>query len=452
MNNTSNYPRVLIIYISRINKADQHGVSIREWFGDWPKENLAQIYSGAEVGEEVFCRYNFKLGQKERRFGKYFFKIKDSSIGQSSYPINPDKYFAKINKLSFWSMFKNKISKFLINMGLWELIFRPILSKEMVKFVERFDPQIIYCQGYSLTFTRLPVMINKKFNIPICFQTGDDWPFNLYKNSPLSFAIKPIVHRAVKSLLSMSAARLANGKLMAQVFQERYNMSFETLMMCDNINRFRDAIPHRVVSNDTVSIVYAGGLGHGRWVSIVDLCKAAELLKNKGYNIIVTAFATEIPHESINILEEIKNLQLLPGPSHEKLPSYLKGADILFLPETFDPVEAAVIRLSISTKAHLYMMSEKPVLVYASAITGIVNYAKDEKWACIVEEQNLNKLALALQRLLTNNDYSKKIVNKGVEVVLKNHDEDNVKARFLAILKGIEKTTFYRNSSPVQNM
>jgi len=448
MNNKSNYPRVLIIYISRINKADQHGVSIRGWFGDWPKENLAQIYSGAEMGEG-FCGYNFKLGENDRRFGKYFFKIKDSSIGQSSYPISADKYFSKKNKPNFWSIFKNKIGKSLINMGLWELVFRPILSKEMIEFIEKFNPQIIYCQGYSLTFTQLPLMIHRKFNTPVCFQTGDDWPFYLYKNSPLSFLIKPIVHRVVKSLLLISAARLANGKLMAEVFQKRYNMSFEPLMMCDNINRFREAVPNRVVGNDTISIVYAGGLGHGRWVSIVDLCKAAELLKNKSFKIIVTAFATEIPHESINILEEIKNLQLLPGPSHEELPSYLKGADVLYLPETFDAVEAAVIRLSISTKAHLYMMSEKPVLVYASPVTGIVSYAKDEEWACVVEEQNLNKLSLALWRLLTDNDYSKKIVNKGIEVVLKNHDENNVKAKFLAILKGMGETNLYRNISPV---
>lgn len=450
MNNTSHYPRVLIIYISRINKADQHGVSIRGWFGDWPKEKLAQIYSGAEMGEG-FCGYNYKLGENERRFGKFFFKMKGSSIGQSSYPISADRYFSKKNKSNFWSTVKNKIGKFLINIGLWELVFHPILSKNMIEFIEGFNPQIVYCQGYSLTFTQLPVMVHKKFNTPICFQTGDDWPFYLYKNSPLSFLIKPIVHRAVKTLLLISSARLANGKLMRDVFQKRYGMSFEPLMMCDNLNRFREAVPNRVVGNDVISIVYAGGLGHGRWVSIVDLCKAAELLEKEGYKIIVTSFATEIPHESVKVLEEIRNLQLLPGPSHEELPSYLKGADILYLPETFDPVEAAVIRLSISTKAHLYMMSKKPVLVYASPVTGIVNYAKDKEWACIVEEQDLTKLSLALLKLLTDNDYTKRIVSKGIEVVIKNHDENNVRARFLAILGAIGKTNFYRNASPVAN-
>jgi glycosyltransferase involved in cell wall biosynthesis len=434
MNNTSRYPRVLIIYNSRINKADQHGVSIRGWFGDWPKENLAQIYSGGEVGQEVFCGYNFKLGQTERKFGKYFFKLKDSSIGQSSYPIKPSQGFTKLKKLSFWSLFKNRISKFFINSGLWELIFKPILSEEMIEFIEKFDPQIIYCQGYSLTFSWLPVMIQNKFDIPICFQTGDDWPFYLYKKSPISFVIRPIVHRAVKLLLLKSEVRLANGKLMADVYAQRYNIPFEVIMMCDNLDRFQKAIPSKVVNSDTISIIYTGGLANGRWYSIIDLCKAVEILQNEGYKIMVTTFATLIPQEAVKFLEKLENLQMLPGPSHENLPSYLKGADILYLPESFDPREAKAIRLSISTKAHLYMMSERPILLYASPITGIMNYAKEKEWARIVEEHNLKKLVQAIRLLITNIEYSRKLVKRGLEVVLKNHNEINVREKFVAFL------------------
>jgi len=435
MKNNNKYPKVLIIYHSRINKADQYGVSIRGWLDEWPKENLAQIYSGGEVGEETFFGYNFKLGHNERRFGKLFFKLKGSSIGQSSYSIELNQERSKLDKHSFWSLLKHKFGKWLICTGLWELIFKPKFSQEMIKFIEDFNPQVIYCQGYVLTFAWLPVMIHEKFKIPICFQTGDDWPAYLYRDSPLSFAIRPIVRRAVKMLLAKSSARLANGNKMAKEYFEKYGMSFETMMMCDSLSRFSKAVSQRVVNNDTISILYVGRLGHYRWVSIVDLCKAAELLNNEGYKIKVTIFATVIPPEAINTLTKLNNLQILPGPSHEELPSYLKGGDILYLPETFDPMEADSIRLSLSTKAHLYMMSEKPILVYSSPVTGIMNYAKEEGWACIVQEQNINKLKQALHNLIVNHEYRKELINKGVKVALKNHDEDKVRARFLTILK-----------------
>jgi glycosyltransferase involved in cell wall biosynthesis len=434
MKDLKKYPKVLIIYHTCINKEDLYGVSIRGWFADWPKENLAQIYSGGEVGEERFCGVNFKLEEKERRFGNLFFKIKGSAIGQNSFPILPQKNFLQLNKLSFWSLFKNRLSIFLINSGFWELIFKPVLSKGMLKFVKDFNPQIIYCQGYNLTFTWLPLMIQKKFNIPICFQTGDDWPSYLYKDSTFSFAIKPIIHQSIKSLLLNSSVKLANGKLMAEDYRKRYGISFEPLMMCDNLYRFRNAITRKVVNDAVLSIIYSGSLGLGRWNSIIDLCNAAKLLETQGFKIMITVFATLIPSEAVNKLREKDNLQILPGPSHEELPSYLKGADILFLPETFDPVKADEIRLSISTKAHFYMMSEKPILVYASPITGIVEYAKDEEWACVVEEQSLNKLSQAILKLITNNEYRKSLTNKGLEVVEKNHSQDIVRERFLSLL------------------
>ena len=154
MNEIKIFPRVLIIYNSRINKADQHGVSIRGWFGDWPKEKLAQIYSGGEVGDESFCAFNFKLGPNERRLGKFFFKLKSSPIGQTSY-IVPEA--ENLQRISLLSLFKNKISEWLINTGLWEIIFKPILSNELINYIESFKPQIIYCQGYSLTFSWHPL-------------------------------------------------------------------------------------------------------------------------------------------------------------------------------------------------------------------------------------------------------------------------------------------------------
>ena len=439
MKDTTKYPRVLLIYNSCINKADQQGVSIRGWFADWPKENLAQIYSGGEVGEERFCGHNFKLGQKERRFGKLFFKLKRSAIAQSGFEISLDKNFTKINKLSFWSLFKNKIGKFLLNTGLWELIFKPILSKEMMTFIEKFDPQIIYCQGYSLSFSWLPVMIHEKTNIPICFQTGDDWPSSLYRNSPLAFVFKTIVHQAVTSLLSESTVRLANGKLMAEEYLKRYGKSFEPLMMCDEPARFSRAVPKRVVSKDTISIVYSGRI-KGCDEALIDICKSAETLEKEGFKIRVTAFATTIPQEVVNKLCKISNLKIMPGPSHEELPSYLKGADILFLPENFEPVRCKYIRFSISTKAHFYMMSEKPILVYADPVTGIMDYAKEDEWACTVEERNLDKLTQALRELLTKNEYCKKLVDKGLEVIAINHDADKAKARLLFILDKSYKT------------
>src|SRR4030042_2960693 len=128
------YPRVLIIYMSCINQADQHGLSLRNWFADWPKENLAQIYSGGESGEEKFCGHIYKLGPRERKWGRLFYKLKGSSLGESSYPIILKEEQRKLGWINRSDLLQGWFSNILLNSGLWELIFRPILSSALQKW------------------------------------------------------------------------------------------------------------------------------------------------------------------------------------------------------------------------------------------------------------------------------------------------------------------------------
>ncbi|MBM3331456.1 glycosyltransferase family 4 protein [candidate division WOR-3 bacterium] len=127
--------------------------------------------------------------------------------------------------------------------------------------------------------------------------------------------------------------------------------------------------------------------------------------------------------EFAQILSRSSVLNILPAPSHEELPSYLRGADILLLPESFNPKHANTNRLAVSSKSHLYMMSERPVLVYAPSETGVAEYAKREGWACLVETEGKAPLAGALLKLATDEVLQEKLVARGVEVARQNHDE-----------------------------
>ena len=66
--NRSFHPRVLILYNSKINAEDQHAYSLRSWFANWPRDNLAQIYSGGESNDSGFCGQSscsIKLNSKD---------------------------------------------------------------------------------------------------------------------------------------------------------------------------------------------------------------------------------------------------------------------------------------------------------------------------------------------------------------------------------------------------
>lgn len=427
------YPRVLIVYMSCLNKADQHGVSLRNWFAEWPRENLGQIYSGGEVGNERFCGQTFKLGPSERRFGPLFYRLKHSSLGENSTPKTLNEHFSgKLDRISHRALLQAQLSRVLTRSGLWEIIFSPVLSPRLLKWVTNFAPQMIYCQGYDLSFVWLPLMLKRALSVPLCFQTGDDWPFSLYSDSIISWAMRPIVVHAVKQLIASSSMRLANGDLMASEYSIRYKADFRPIMMSDDLDRFRNAIPIRVTDKKKISIIYTGGLAHNRWESLVSLCEAANLLRPEGHDIAITAFVPSVPYEAVNAFSQMSNLEIKPPLPHEQVPAVLKGADILFLPETFDPIKVAEIRLSISTKAHLYMMSERPILVCGSPLAGVVEYANREHWAFVVSESGINSLVDGLRQLIVNNDMRQSLIDTGIAVALKNHNSPTVRKRFLA--------------------
>ena len=421
------YPRVLIVYHACINKADQHGVSIRGWFAQWPKDDLGQIYSGQESGTGTFCGHSYKLGIKDRWFGWLFSKLKSSSIGEASIQVvTINGAPTAQNESNPYNFFKRIVGKILLNSGIWEFIFRPKLSAELVSWVEAFRPDIIYCQGYSLGFTWLPIQLKFRFGIPICFQTGDDWPEELYKDSVFSLLVRPVVRSSVKKLLSLSEVRFSNGPDMTADYSRKYRLHFEPLMMCDDYSRFHESKTNRVAETNVLSIIYAGTLGAGRWRVIGDLCLIANELREEGLPVQVTALVSSTPPESVEFLNSLANFNLLPAPSHEILPSFLKGADILFLPESFEANRLSHTNLSISTKAHLYMMSKKPTLIYAPPSSGIMKYAKAFNWGCRVSECDLKQLKNALKRLAQDGEYTHKLIEDGLKLALSHHQSSLV--------------------------
>ena len=201
-------------------------------------------------------------------------------------------------------------------------------------------------------------------------------------------------------------------------------------MMCDDRRRFDSASPIRVSDSSRISVVYAGSLGSERWQSIVDLCHAARDPDLVGFNVEVIALASAVPPEAMATLESLSNLRVLAAPSHDDLPRYLKGADVLFLPESFDPLQADTIRLSISSKSHLYMFSRRPILLYGASISGVVQYALREKWAYVVTSRDRRLLQQALRKLLTDPFTSNQLVQTGTEVASRNHEETFVRRKF----------------------
>jgi glycosyltransferase involved in cell wall biosynthesis len=423
------YPRVLIIHISKVKADDGSNLLIRTQFGAWPKEKLAQVHAEVDSkGYGDFCGQYYRLQKNDRFMGSVFYRMRQQVYSMVELVENVE---TKISNYEYFARYiKKRLGNYIINTGLWEVIFKVRLSDDLIKFIIDFNPDIIYCQGYSLGFTTLPLKISNRFNVPICFQTTDDWPNQMYRFSPVGWLLR----RRSRELINAAKVRLAFGEKMTHEYDIRYGVPFNISYHLDEKDRF---LIKENESRNKIKIIYTGGLGHCRYEAIADLLNAVQHMPTLRDKVEIIIYTAGIPKDMPKRLLTSSIIKIEPLPSHNNLPAVLSEADILLLPESFNEDRKA-IEYSISTKAHLYMMSQKPILVYGPPYSGTVNYAMNNGWGFVVNERSKKKLIEELMNIYNEEKRNQKL-HHARECIINNHDLVEGRKKIYELLMSIRK-------------
>lgn len=435
------FPRVLVVAMGRINAMDtgNNGLLLRNLFNGWPRENLAQVYSGNDNGDAGFFGSYYPLGPDDRRFGKYFFKLKAGEMQTaSSGNATPD---APASPPRLSSHLKTISKRLLLETGLYELIFRPQLSRQLLDWVHAFKPDIIFAQGYNLSFSWLPVLLKQETGARLSLLATDDWPTYLYAGQLgepklFSWLLRPQVVEATRQLMAATDVPFAFGQAMTDEYSARYDKPFITLSHADNWQRFDDAVPCRIYDASVYSVVAVGYFNKNRWPLLLDADACCRLLAEQGMHVRIAVLSCGIDPEGERALAGCSHLDLLPDPGNDLLPAYLKGADLLLLAEGFDEAWVTSIRLSVSSKSHLYMFSRRPIVVYAHPDTGVARYASAYGWGLVVKERNAARLAEAIKSILNDGDMANTLIARGDQTANEFHVHGVCQTRFIHALAG----------------
>jgi glycosyltransferase involved in cell wall biosynthesis len=446
----SKYPRVLLVALGRINAVDSYnnGLLLRNLFADWPREHLAQIYSSGDTGDAGFFEYYYKLSPQDRRLGRLFYRLK----AETSQDVADDKQAPRAVRTSTSSI-RRWAKRLLVDTGLYEMVFAPRLSAQMLAWVRGFRPDVILAQGYNLTFARLPVQLRTATHARLAFFCSDDWPTYLYSGllgEPrfLRLLVAPAVKKAASRLLTATDVPLAFGQPMAEEYAARYGKVFTVLSHTDDPRRFEQAEPVRVHPAGTFTLMAIGTFNRFRWPLLLDANESCRLLNEEGIRVRVAVLSSAIEPRGADQLAQASYIDLLDDPGHELLPRYLKGADVLLLAEAFDDGFVSAIRLSISSKAHLFMFSRRPVIVYAHSDTGTAKYAATHRWARVVSQRNVRALAGAIRDLLTRDNEVQALACQAYQTAQTFHGRDANQARLLSALTGLMTATSRPSPSP----
>lgn len=387
-------PRTLIVVVTKIKADDPASLLPRMQFSRWPAGRLAQIFSGETAGKGDFCGRYYQIGPQDRRFGRLFMRLRASALSAVAMeaPVaTPGRGATLLQRI------KRGVADLLIHSGFWEVVFGVRVSPDMDRFIREFKPEVIYCTGYHLGFAVLPMVIARRYGVPICFQTFEDWPTYTARHSPVGVLIR----RKAAELIRMSAVRLAFGPKMKRMYEARYGVPFEVSYHLDDPARFL-AVARPAATDGPRRIVFTGALVLNRLEAIADVLQAVRSLIQRDSAqrpIVIDVYCPGVPQDMAAEMREAPEVRWLPLPSHEALPEVLAQADVLLLPEAFSVGERR-LGLALSTKCHLYMLSGRPILVYGPAYAGTVEYAREGGWARVVQDRDTQQLAGAITELL----------------------------------------------------
>ena len=420
------FPKVLLIVKNRVNTVDSSSMALRNWFSDWPKDSIAQIYSNDSTfnQENPFIENGYRIDFRDRNLGIFFSFLK-SKTEKKHVPLLAVRSNGNSLKVNILKCF----SDIVIKSGIWEIIFAPKISQDLKRWILDYKPDVLFVQGADISFMKLPLMINKEFGIPICFNIADDWVEHIYKNGFLSDYMMMVTRSTFKELLNISALNYVIGEQMKLEYMKRYNKPFSTLMQCADPQKYNIQLDNDPSWKDNViKILYSGSLALNRWKAIIDLSKAVQRLNKKGMRFEINVYSNFMPDEAADLftLDEVNIYSAVPD---NKMPQLLAESHILFLPESFDDEYREYIKYSVSTKCHLYMMASRIVLAYGPPDVSTISYAKSDQWAAVVDQQSIDLLEEELLSICLKSELREKYLINAKNALCKNHLKEIVSSR-----------------------
>lgn len=127
-------------------------------------------------------------------------------------------------------------------------------------------------------------------------------------------------------------------------------------------------------------------------------------------------------------------IDLSVAPNSE-MPKIQSEADILFLPLSWHTKSPEIINTATPGKLTEYLIGGRPILIHAPKESYLVEYAKANNFALVVDEENVDQLADAIRCLLTDQTLANRLIQNAQATFLRNHDINKTVEKFKQLLE-----------------
>lgn len=425
-----NIPKVLIIN-QPFNNNTGGGITLSNLFADWGKELLAVACSGymlVDVMDAAVCNNYYQLGSKER---KWIFPL---NLVRHNYYSGPLRLTDKSKEHIVKTKSKTRV-KLILDfvlpvfdyIGLSHFQSKLELSTEFKKWLDDFNPDIIYMQASNLADIRFCLKLKKYLKRPLIFHMMDDWPSTIANKGFMKNYWGKKINTELKKLLEHADVAMSISEYMAEEYKRRYNKDFITFHNPIDLDFWKSAQRNEYNLSSRITLLYAGRVGLGIDSSLKVIAQAVELA-NRDLECEIK-FALQTP-KAPNWIKNYNCVEHRSFVNYQDLPKVFAEADFLILPYDFSNTSLSFIKYSMPTKAPEYMASGTPILIFAPRDTALVRYAEKLGWAVCVTDNKVEILTNAIKEFIQKKEKRHSIAQNAVHIAEQIHNSKTVSVKF----------------------
>jgi glycosyltransferase involved in cell wall biosynthesis len=437
----NNYSRILI-FGPPFNNFTGGGITLSNLFKGWPKDRIAVTSTGyvlQGLSTDV-CNTYYLLGKEEHKW-LFPFNLLQRPFSSGLMLLNKQENQSQVPH-------KNYIRRFLVDklfypfikwLGFFHWLSKITFSQQFKDWLALFQPEILYIQVASREDVLFSIQLCDFLNIPTVIHNMDDWPSTISRKGLFKRYWRTKIDKEFKQLLNRIDLFLSISDAMTSEYLKRYNKVFKAFHNPIDISKY-DQIkkkPSELVKS--FRILYVGRLGLANKRSIFLFASAVSQLKIGQIEIGLDIFTYNTDERDSQKISNLKNVRILPSVKHDMIPSLLAEYDLLLLPLDFTDAGFKYAQYSLPTKASEYMISGTPILVFAPKETAISKFCSENECGYCVDEQSKKKINDAIQFLINNEDYRKKLSQNAVRLATELFDSDKVRNRFQQLLMNLPK-------------
>ena len=422
------YPRILIVGQS-FHSNSGGGITLSNLFKEWPKERLANLVDFSRQLDVEYREINtFELGRYKKILGVLSTKEVRKNFQSQEFQLT-------VNSNTTKHRLKKIVSKLLSVTGLNHMIYSYSLQQDFWRWIESFNPDIIYTQLSTRDSIKLVTQIHQKLDKKLAIHVMDDWPTTIGTDSMFGRFWNHKINIEFKELLENASVFLSISEGMAVEYERRYNKKFSAFHNPIDIDNWSDA-KLKAKNSNTTRILHAGRIGLGISTSLLTVIEVLQDMKKDGVKVELILQSGSIEADFRKEISKYSVVKINNAVDYREIPEILKNSDILLLSNDFDSLGKDFLKYSMPTKASEYMISKVPILVFSDKNSEVARSAKGHEWALVVDQNNKVILKNAIIRLIKEVELREKLSGKSYQYALEHFDSKKVREDFRKILCG----------------